>query len=68
MNKHSTPRGPIPELEPHCGSWVCTPPSGGLGMETFTRNTAEVLSGAGWRVETAAQYLGRVNAEIRTNA
>jgi hypothetical protein len=63
--KDAAPRGPIPELEPHCGSWVCTTPAGGHPMETFTRDTAEILSGAGWRVETAAQYLGRVNAEAR---
>jgi hypothetical protein len=62
--KPPAPRGPIPELAHGCGSWICTPPNG-QPMETFTRSTAEILSGAGWRVETAGEYLGRINKALR---
>ncbi len=55
-----------PDLEPHCGSWIAT--SGARVVELFTRRDADKLAAAGWRVETAAQYLGRVNAEIRAGS
>lgn len=57
----------VPELEPHCGSWICTSP-GGEVREFFERANVERAASTGWRVETAAQYLGRVNAAIRETA
>jgi hypothetical protein len=52
----------IPELERHCGSWIATLPNG-VVAEFFDRRNAEKADAAGWKVETAAQYLGRINAE-----
>lgn len=54
----------IPELEHHCGSWVMTSPTGRV-YESFNRRNVEKAHAAGWKVETAAQYLGRLNKEIR---
>ena len=54
----------IPDLEPHCGSWVCTAPTGWV-VELYNREIVEFLAGSGWRVETAAQYLGRINTAGR---
>ena len=57
----------IPELEHHCGSWVvCNKASGAVVLETFHRATAERVNQAKYGVETAAQYLGRINQKIRT--
>ncbi len=53
--------GIIPELEPHCGSWIITSDDDSLARETFSRSTAEQAALAGWNVETAAQYLARIN-------
>jgi hypothetical protein len=58
---------PIPELEPHCGSWVVTSPTGRV-YELFERADVEKVAAAGWKVETAATYLGRINAAIRFNS
>lgn len=55
----------LPELEPHCGSWICTHPRGAV-REFSERANAQRALEAGWLVETAAQYLGRINQEIRT--
>jgi hypothetical protein len=55
----------IPELERHCGSWICTSPTGQV-REFFDRSNAEVAKRNGWTVETAAQYLGRINSAIKT--
>ena len=51
----------IPELEPHCGSWVITNDNDRRVHETFNRSVAEQAAIAGWNVETAAQYLARIN-------
>lgn len=47
-------------------SWIVTLPNG-VVFETFEAHTAQRASLAGWLVETAAQYLGRINAMIRAN-
>lgn len=60
--------GAIPELEPHCGSWICTSQDADSGhpiREVWTEQDAETLAARGWVVETAAQYLGRLNRAIR---
>jgi len=54
----------IPELEERCGSWVCTSPAGEV-REFFERANAEKAAASGWRVETAATYLARINRELR---
>lgn len=55
----------IPELEPHCGSWVVTRKATGevLG-EFFTRSNVEKFNPDTCVIETTAQYLGRVNTAI----
>lgn len=55
---------PIPPLERSCGSWVVTSPAGTV-YEFFGRRNVEKAAAAGWRIETALQYLGRINAAIR---
>jgi hypothetical protein len=50
----------IPELEAHCGSWVCTSPTGEV-REFYERGNVEKAARAGYRIETAAGYLGRIN-------
>lgn len=57
----------IPELEPHCGSWICTSPAGEV-REVFTRKTAETLARYGWRVQTAAAYLAELNKRIKNDS
>lgn len=67
MNTQANERSPgaypsaIPELEPSCGSWVCSR-NAGERFETFSRRTAEHAATLGYRIETAAAYLGRINA------
>lgn len=69
---------PIPELESHCGSWVVSPPEVDYWykirvenkpclkiVETFSRREAEMFYRQGYIVETAAQYLARINAMIK---
>ena len=53
----------IPELEPHCGSWVCTSPEG-VVREFYDRANVEKAARAGYRIETAAAYLSRINREL----
>jgi hypothetical protein len=55
----------IPELEPRCGSWVVTSPDGAVS-EFFERANAEIAAQCGYRVETAAGYLARINREAAT--
>jgi hypothetical protein len=57
-------RAAIPELEPHCGSWVCTSQTGDV-REFFELENVEKAAAHGWSVETTAQYLGRINLAIR---
>lgn len=54
----------IPALEPHCGSWIVTSPEGRV-IELFTERNVQTVADAGWRVETAAAYLGRINGLYR---
>jgi hypothetical protein len=37
-------------------------------LETFSRKVAEAVRQDRYRVETAAQYLGRINVEIRAGS
>jgi hypothetical protein len=53
----------LPDLG-RSGSWICTSP-GGTVREFFNRTNAERAANAGWRIETALVYLGRINQEIR---
>lgn len=55
-------RAPFPELEPHCGSWMVTHANGKV-WETFSRALAKQAHSEGYKVETAGQYLGRINLE-----
>lgn len=58
----------IPELEPHCGSWVVVSRETGESvLETYSRKTAERVNQAAYEVLTAAQYLVRLNREIAKN-
>lgn len=53
---------PIPDLEPHCGSWVVVSRSNGKAvLETFDRSVVERVDQTAYEVLTAAQWLGRVN-------
>lgn len=54
----------IPPLELHCGSWIVTAPDGHV-VELFKRANVERAAQAGWRIETAVTYLGRINAAYR---
>jgi hypothetical protein len=54
-----------PELEAHSGSWVVTVADGRC-FETFSRKYADQCAAAGRKVETIAQYLGRVNREVQS--
>jgi hypothetical protein len=58
---------PIPELEPHCGSWIVSAPNAGAVVELFERRNVERAAAAGWRIETAAQYLARIQREVSAN-
>lgn len=67
MNTGVEGRVAFPELERTCGSWVVTLANGAV-RETFSRTNAKRLHACGFRVETAGQYLGRINQEIRNAA
>lgn len=56
----------IPELESICGSWICTSPAGTV-REFSERSNVERAAAAGWKIETALQHLGRINAQLRLN-
>lgn len=54
----------IPRLEPHCGSWIVTRrDTGDVIGEYFNRLSVERFDLSKCRVETAAQYLGRINGK-----
>lgn len=56
----------VPPLEPHCGSWIVTrKATGEVVGEFYDRATVERFDPATCRIETAAQYLARLNCEIR---
>ncbi len=55
----------VPELEHHCGSWVVTRKSDDAVIgEFFHRSTVECVNQARYRVETALQYLARLNESL----
>jgi hypothetical protein len=71
MNTHSTTttKTPVPSLEPHCGSWIISRLSDGVAvLETFEKGIAESVNQELYKVETAAQYLGRLNERVRTGS
>ena len=45
-------------------SWIITLPSG-RAFEAFSKANAEKARKMGWKVETAMDYLGRVNERLR---
>lgn len=52
----------VPGLESYCGSWIVSLPSGAVCGEFYDRGNVERLATAGYyTIETAAQYLGRLN-------
>ena len=56
----------FPELEDGSGSWVVThPTTEGRVIECFERNNAAFCFAQGWKVETAMQYLTRINQAIK---
>ena len=56
---------PIPELEPHCGSWiVCLRDTGEVIGEFFHRPNIEKFNPDRVTIETTLQYLVRINREI----
>lgn len=55
----------IPELEHHCGSWVVSRKSTGEVIgEFYERSNVEKFNPATCLIETALQYLYRLNREI----
>lgn len=58
---------PIPELDGRSGSWVVSSPDGKRVYELYERKDVQIVANAGWKIETAGEYLGRINAEIRAN-
>lgn len=57
----------IPPLEPHCGSWIVSRKTGEVIGEFYERANVQKFNPATCTVETAAQYLGRINANIRNS-
>lgn len=55
----------IPELERHCGSWVVTRRATGEVIgEFYDRKNVERFNPDKVFIETAAQYLGRINSKL----
>ena len=58
----------IPNLERHCGSWIVVSRATGKPvLETYERKTAEAINQTAYEVLTAAQWLGRFNAELKAS-
>lgn len=56
---------PVPDLEPHCGSWIIIDPDTGAAVcETFYRETARRADANGFTVITAAQHLASFNRNV----
>ena len=56
----------IPTLEPHCNSWIVSRIADGSVIgEFYERGSVERFSPTTCRVETAAQYLGRINGRSK---
>ena len=52
----------IPNLEPHCGSWIVKDRATGVAvMETFQRSVAEKINQSRYQVRTAHQHLVSLN-------
>lgn len=62
MTSRVEERGPFPELEHGSGSWMVTSNTGEV-RETFSRSIAKSCHIGGYKVETAGQYLARINRE-----
>lgn len=58
---------PIPALPHTCNSWVVTSPDCARRYELWERANVERAAAAGWRIETAHDYLCRINAEIKAD-
>lgn len=55
----------VPALEPHCGSWILTRRATGEVIgEVYDRAHVVRFNPATVLIETAAQYLGRINRQI----
>lgn len=50
----------IPELEPHCGSWIVSRKNGEVIGEFYERKNVEKFNPATCVIETAQQYLARL--------
>lgn len=55
----------IPELEPWCGSWVVSRKSGEVIGEFYNRDNVAKFNPVTCIVETAQQYLARINKAIK---
>lgn len=56
----------IPQLEPHCGSWIIVSKATGKPvLETFSASVASKINQTRYEVLTALQWLGRFNTQIR---
>lgn len=56
----------IPELEPHCGSWMAVRKADGSPIgEFYERESLVRFNPATVEIKTAAQYLGELNRGIR---
>ncbi len=65
--KRKTRRNHVPNLDRHSGSWIVTRIKDGKVIgEFFTRRNVERFDPKKTLVETAYQYLGRVNADIKS--
>ena len=52
----------IPELGPHCGSWIIVDKRDGSAVfETFNRRTAEAVNQNRYEVRTALDHLASLN-------
>ena len=55
----------IPALDHYSGSWIVSRNNGEVIGEFFSRRNVERFNGETCRVETAAQYLGRINSALK---
>ena len=62
-------RDEVPDLEPHCGSWVIVcRESGSPVLETFNRATAAAINTVKYEVLTALQWLARLNRKAKESS
>jgi len=57
----------IPNLPPRCGPWIVTAHDGTV-LEFFDKANVQKAANHGWKVETTADYLHRINTEIKDGA